>query len=125
MLGFSERVRDAAREGNTDEFLSNLKMKLEAWYGLIRDDRGLGGRRFWELKVFTDNVVLGIPIQNETPAQALIHLVHSIETLQRGLTLDAGYFIRGGIAMGDLYIDDSIVYGTALLDAQGATRHLS
>lgn len=41
----------------------------------------------------------------------------SVESLQRGLALDGGYFIRGGIAIGDLYIDDAIVYGKGLLDA--------
>lgn len=117
MLGFSAQVRKAHEDGRANELLERLKATLDSWYEVTRGDGGLFGRRFWELKAFTDNVVLGIPVQQGAEEQALSHVLSSVASLQRGLLLEGGFFVRGGIAFGDLYVDDDIVYGTGLLDA--------
>jgi len=131
ILGFKTEVLRAHSEGHADKLLARLKAKLDSWYSLARDndpfsaqvpDRGETRQRFWEVKAFTDNVVIGMPVWPRREEQTLNQLLTSVVSLQRGLVLDGGFFLRGGIAFGDLYIDDDIVYGKGLLDAYCAER---
>lgn len=74
----------------------------------------------YSIRVFTDNIVIGWPIPE--------HPLHGDGESQLGNTflnvaqyqLDMavrGYFVRGGIAVGDVFIDDTTVFGPALIDA--------
>lgn len=98
---------------------------MDSWYEVIRQRTGFHDRRFWELKAFTDNVVLGYPVPPRAEEQTLVHVLSDAAVLQRGLLLEGGFFVRGGIAFGDLYMDNDLVYGTSLLDAHETQEHVS
>jgi hypothetical protein len=61
--------------------------------------------------------VIGFPVLSGADQEALAQVLDSVASIQRGFTLKLGLFVRGGVAMGPIYIDDTIVYGTGLLDA--------
>ena len=74
---------------------------------------------YWRLKVFTDNILLGYPLHSNELLHAepevflaATHIAHYQLEMAR-----EGFFIRGGISMGPLFIDDYIAYGPALNDA--------
>ncbi len=117
VLGFSEMVREAERDQRTNELLAKLRAGLGTWFGVISDSDGFEGRRLWEVKAFTDNVVIGIPVHGAATGPSLAQLLMSTAAIQRGLTLELGLFVRGGAAIGPLYIDDIMVFGIGLLDA--------
>jgi hypothetical protein len=120
ILGFTEEMKRAARQGRSDEFLQKVTSTLKGWYSVARGDvlAQPGRHRYWEVKAFTDNVVIGHPIGGRGDAESeLGHVMSGLASLQLGLVLQSGLFIRGGVAIGELYMDDDIVYGVGLLDA--------
>jgi hypothetical protein len=119
ILGFTEEMRAAHRLGRSNEFLQRIATTLKGWYAAARDtssDLWRSDRRLWELKAFTDNVVIGHPIRHGGEPE-LGHLISDVAMLQLAFILEGDLFLRGGIAAGELYMDDDLVYGTALLDA--------
>jgi len=66
-----------------------------------------GDHPMWRHRTFSDNIVLAVPVTSALSA---------IAEFQLSLAL-AGWFSRGGAAVGKFYIDEHIVYGPAFLDA--------
>ena len=52
----------------------------------------------------------------------LDQVLSDIALLQLGLAHE-GFFVRGGVAVGALYIDDDMVFGPGLLDAHDAEQN--
>jgi hypothetical protein len=117
VLGFTTQIRAAAQEGTSDELLRRFSSSVNVWYEALRDAFAAEykEKRSWELKAFTDNVVMGRPIRHGGEPE-LGFVMTDLALLQLGLVLD-GFFVRGGIAVGELFMDDDIVFGVALLDA--------
>ena len=73
----------------------------------------------FDMKVFTDNIVVACPLLNLSGNHGepeLGTLLVLFAEVQASLASD-GWLLRGGIALGDHYQDDDIVYGKALLEA--------
>ena len=73
----------------------------------------------FEMKTFTDNVVVGFPIRKPKwnhGEPELVDLLWLISRLQISLAIE-GFFIRGGIAYGKCYMDENIVFGKPFVDA--------
>src|SRR5438046_8242078 len=62
-----------------------------------------------------------IPTQSATAPFGITHLFLTVEVLALDL-LSTGYFIRGAIVKGDLYHDDKMVFGPALVHAYNLER---
>jgi class 3 adenylate cyclase len=70
-----------------------------------------------EVKLFTDNIVIGFPIpEGKTMSEVMKATVTKIAAYQCTL-LEYGFFVRGGIAIGEHYMDRDIVFGPALIEA--------
>jgi len=119
VLGFKQQVRASHDAGASDALLQRFASVIREWYTSLRgqpaDEPG------WELKAFTDNVVLGHPIRWDDGEAELTAVLSDVALLQIGLAQE-GFFVRGGIAAGDLYVDEDIVFGTGLLDAVEAEQ---
>lgn len=76
--------------------------------------------KLWGTKVFTDNIVLGSPIDrwwhlgNE---EGVFGLIISGVIWFQIMMVQKGYFFRGGWSLGSLYMNDIVVYGKALIEA--------
>jgi len=127
ILGFSSEVRDASKAGNQQQHLEKLRAALEEANSRLHTEADLSefGIRTadYMVKVFTDNVVIGIPIQDDGESE-LGRMIDLAGNYQFSL-LQRGFFVRGGITVGDLYIDANTVYGNALLDAHDAETQLA
>ena len=64
---------------------------------------------------FTDSIVIGYPMQF-FGEEELFLLCRELSSFQMSLTME-GFFVRGAIAIGDLYMDDIAVFGLALIEA--------
>ena len=84
-----------------------------------------------QVRAFTDNLVIGLTIPEpirgydrewgETCIQTVVFYVAFIQAeLARH-----GYLIRGAITVGDLYIDEDMVFGPALIEAYDAESKLA
>lgn len=69
----------------------------------------------FELKAFTDNIVIGWPIHND--AEFEIGTASTcLAQFQLQMAIE-GFFVRGALAVGPTYIDDIAVFGGALTEA--------
>ena len=116
LLGFTQQIRDEEKRGQSDELLQRLAALIRDWYGQENT------WDVWEVKVFTDNVVIAYPLHSDEDLEGeMASLQGHLSLLQIAFAID-GFFLRGGIAVGDVYVDSMIVYGKAFLDAVEAEK---
>lgn len=121
ILGFKEILK------------ANDHARILEFHGLLRegrsilegpaDEAGLFDRDFHALTSFTDNIALGFPIQDDGEMESGM-VFDRVARFQLQMVLE-GFFIRGGIAVGEAYIDDLAVYGPALLEAYAGESELA
>ncbi len=76
-----------------------------------------------KIKIFTDNMVVAYPIKGDGEKE-LDEILENVAEYQFKLSLE-GLFVRGGISMGDFYINEDIVFGPALLDAHNTESKIA
>lgn len=86
----------------------------------LNADMGEDAERLWDLKAFTDNLVIGHPVRQDGEPE-LGRVLMDIAALQLDLAREA-FFVRGGVAVGPLYMSQDIVFGAGLLDAPDAEQ---
>jgi hypothetical protein len=92
------------------------QVKFERYYNtLVRRIQRLSSGDGWEMKVFTDNIVLGSKCDVKEEWQ-FFDLFFAIANHQLSMALE-GLFVRGGLTVGPLFMDQNVVYGPALLEA--------
>lgn len=125
ILGYSELMR--SDPSNTE--LQRLHKVLEGGRDWLEEKyvdekfKNFMPKDLHALKAFTDNVVMGWPIRSDGESElgsALFKLSH----FQMEMALE-GYFIRGAISVGDVYIDEIAVFGPALLEAHAGESILA
>ncbi len=121
VLGFRARTERAIDRGEELEFLQEVKRSLGAAYEKLREVKRFDGEvlGLFDMKVFTDNIVVAYPLQDpgsDRGEPELIDLISIFAEFQAGLAAD-GFLLRGAIAAGSHYQDDEIAYGKALLEA--------
>jgi hypothetical protein len=128
ILGFTSEMKASFENGTAAELLARLRAALSSAYAEFRDD--LWGRpiqiKTWVVKAFTDNIVIGHPVYLKEPdAEAELGAVLLAVREYQLTMVNAGFFVRGGISIGQLYMDDEIVFGDALIDAYTAESTLA
>lgn len=120
ILGFSQLSTSALEHGNGNDFLRDLRNALTKTYTRVKKhSEGIGGEAFFAYKVFTDNIVVGYPLYDPDHDHGEPESGHILEVfieLQLALVLE-GYLVRGGLAFGNHYMDNDIVFGNALIEA--------
>lgn len=109
ILGFSEYIRSKPKE-EQGQVLLDLHSQLSDCYTEIKRTNASAN-----FKTFTDNIVLAYP-KHEDGEGHLGNIITSISEFQLNMTL-SGYFVRGGISLGDYYGDETFAFGPALLEA--------
>jgi len=118
VLGFSAMTREAFRNGGEREQLQTIHSALEESLKNVSDPSG--GK--WFTKLFTDNIVVGYRfIGAGNGAFEFPQACHSIGHFQREMTMK-GFFVRGGIAIGQIHMSDTLIYGTILEELQRAEK---
>ena len=118
ILGFSQLTKEAIDSDRGNMLLNRLRKALDNAFERLRIYVN-GKDEFFSVKVFTDNVVVGYPIDFESFGSGeseLGHVFRMFSGFQLELALE-GFLVRGGIALGKHYMDNEIVFGDALLEA--------
>jgi len=108
ILGFSEKIQK-----NDIPFFETYLKVLEKELAYIKDYHEHSG---FELKIFTDNFVLGHPWYDEYGESELGNIFNVLARLQYTF-IQSNIFIRGAVSMSELYMDENIVLGPALIEA--------
>lgn len=114
VLGFSNLITKSANtESEHDVFYKFYETSTK----ILNEIKELSEPYFLlKVKIFSDNILLAAPWYTEEGENEFGHIVGAIQTYQLKMALN-GYFIRGGLSVGKLFIDESMIYGKALLDA--------
>ncbi|HET6929191.1 MAG TPA: hypothetical protein VFI45_02630 [Candidatus Acidoferrum sp.] len=128
ILGFSAKILKATADGSAADLLSRLSAALqEAKRDLIPDPNDYLPYAVQDapyvVKLFTDNIVLGFPIRDDGESE-FGRMIQIVGLYQFSL-LKHGFFIRGGITAGQLYMDEDMAFGKGLLDAHEAESKLA
>ena len=125
ILGYVDEARQSYHNGSSHELLVRLRGALTDGYESLRDNisRERGRVPGWEVKTFTDNVVIGYPVYEDGEFE-LGSVLESLGLFQSYL-VNEGFFIRGGVSVGHLYMDRDIVFGDGLLEAYEAESKLA
>lgn len=118
VLGYKDMWCRAEQDGRQDGFLQQLYEALdEGQRWLWPNDKD-----FWPLdkdryaiKAFTDNIVIGWPVRGDAESE-LGSIFSSVAYFHFRLA-NHGFFLRGAISLGDAYVDDVVVLGSAFLEA--------
>lgn len=113
-LGIKNRILDKSINFlslKTIQFILNNAVERAA---IISDMNMIGN---YDIKVFSDNVVIAQKVREERIADQLNSIVNLVSLIQFEAYFQFDIPLRGGITIGELYIDNSIVWGEGLIDA--------
>lgn len=113
LLGASEAIKNDTKDTNLNTVNNLLTFAINL---CTKNDKVFGK---FEIKVFSDNIIVARSLVNHSilEEKKIIHDLFSIVSLFQFYASSNGILIRGGITIGDLYIDDRFVWGKALLRA--------
>jgi hypothetical protein len=125
ILGYQALIREAHRNGTAQSLLTRLHKALSAASHHLKELDEDGSpllppdlcpmKDIYKMRTFTDNIVIGYPIGDD--AEMELGAIFSQLSFFQLEMVNHGFFIRGAIAIADLYIDDMTVFGQGLLDA--------
>lgn len=140
VLGDSDLVREPRSRTENLELLARLHEVLRRsrqWLDGPASDQSTqeedGEKDLHALVAFTDNIVIGWPVDPwGLPEMELDPILDDAES-QLGFAFmglagfqfamaNAGFFVRGAVAVGDAYVDEYCVFGEGLLEATRASR---
>jgi len=113
VLGFSERIRRAYQAGMHDQLLAFFHSNLSRAIERLKKECD---ETMLYSKSFTDNVIIAHPEMSDDMEYEFGSMVLSLKEYQFNMAC-GGFFVRGGLAIGPLFLDDNSVFGPALLEA--------
>jgi hypothetical protein len=128
ILGFRNDMVSAYKKGPdaAASLLTRLRAALDRAHTHLHDDlSGTGQTKHdsWYVKAFTDNVVIGMPICEDSESD--LGLMFSLTAAFQRELVSSGFFVRGAVAVGEAYMDDEIVFGDAVLRAYEGEKALA
>lgn len=114
ILGFSEKIVK-----NDLGFFTTYLNTLDKELKYIEDNHDLSGKeefKSFELKIFTDNFVFGHPWYDQFGESELGNIFDVLSHIQLTF-IKSNIFVRGAVSMSDLYMDENIVLGPAIIES--------
>lgn len=131
VLGYKQMADHAEKVGNQNAFLAQLHEALSKGREWLQIEEMIppviGPYDFYAIRAFTDNIVIGWPIRQWRRDDGEVELDSAVSRLSAFQLemANAGFFVRGGISMGDAYIDDIVVFGSGFLEAYDGESRLA
>ena len=121
LLGFSDMIREANDAGRS-ALLSRVSRFLDTWREAL-EDRFARHQRAWEIRFFSDNIFISHPIRiHELQGDfEMGSLFSQLSLLQLGAVAD-GFFMRGSIAVGSMFVNENVIFGFPLVEAYECER---
>lgn len=125
ILGYQEIIRNAEKDGSGQISLEEIYKALSEGKKWLsgKHIEGIGPKDVYAISTFTDNIVIGYPISDDAECE-LGDIYSKLAYFQLTMVM-SGFFIRGAISIGDIYIDDIAVYGSGLILAYDAEHTLA
>lgn len=124
ILGYTQFIESAVNDDDANVKLWSLQKAIyNSHYHVTDKHADLLDFRGWEVKAYTDNISICLPIisgkvgEHESSIGALSLMLFMLCKFQLEMLSSGSFFIRGAVSFGKVYSDDSIVYGKGLIDA--------
>lgn len=124
ILGYKDFIGVAHGNGTAQSRLTKIHGALSAASHQLNEFNKIGNlleadlrpkKVEYEIRTFTDTIIIGYPILDDAEMEmGVIFSELSLFQLEMAIR---GFFVRGAISIGDLYIDDMAIFGQGLLDA--------
>lgn len=112
ILGVTSKIKEAEDDMTSMNKLHNL---YTFSINLTRET-AIKGNKDIEFKIFSDNIIIAKKLTQETLKDDIYCLLSCVGHFQESAASDSvGWLLRGGITIGELFIDDVMVWGNALL----------
>jgi hypothetical protein len=118
ILGFSDATEQAYDAGTQTQLLTDVANAIEAARKRLKDWQK-GEEPILDVKMFTDNLVIRRTYLRNLKIEAwneLQDVCFAIADFQLTMACN-GFFMRGGVSIGTMAINDAIVFGDALIKA--------
>lgn len=121
LLGFSQQVMSTVDDTESQRLLDKIVTAIADSRHFVRQElaEDQGARlNDWSVKFFSDNLVLGYAVEEESSlsiASAAQFVILSTQRYQLNMALK-GLFLRGGLCYGPVCITDEIIFGRALIE---------
>lgn len=79
----------------------------------------------FKIKLFSDNVVIALRVDEREIRNQMCSLLNLIISIQFYSFMQFGFWLRGGVTIGELSIDDSVVWGTGLIEAYNIENQIA
>jgi len=130
ILGFKSLVQNAKDEGKSQELFVDFHRVLSTWFDRMESMRDFPSfvkrKDNYIIRIFTDCVLIGCPIKKDGHKYNFVEGadeffdVLSMVYLFQSEMVNQGYFVRGAVAVDELYMDDVIIYGNGVTEAYEA-----
>lgn len=114
VLGFSRRIQKSYQDGSKDALLESFHEVITESVGRIREEADDYSMLYF--KTFSDNVLLAHPKISPDMESEFAFIMWSIKRYQLQMAIK-GFFVRGGLSVDLLFMDENCIYGQALLEA--------
>lgn len=119
-LGFKHLIVESINQRQEEtvfrRFMNEIEPQIDNIINPDPQDGADGFPRSWDAKVFTDNVVLGYALWSDRGEKEFGHAITQLIEFQY-VTALKGFFVRGGWAVGNLFMNRNTVFGGSLLEA--------
>lgn len=114
ILGATNRIKEnkAAQDASLN-LLYNLYKQIQN----LASENGIKKFADIKFKIFSDNIIIAKKISDDINNDVLSLLGCVSNFLCSSVGDSVGWLVRGGITIGDFYIDDMVVWGSALVRA--------
>ena len=124
VLGFQHLIAGNRAPATEEEALAKFWAALSASMGELKplDSWVWPGPASWQVKTFTDNYVIGVPLVPDRPFRGLVELLlaaNRVARFQLKLALE-GFLVRGAVAVGLVCMAEHLAFGSGLLEAYRA-----
>jgi hypothetical protein len=125
ILGFKELAIKAREHATAADLLFRLRRALRTSLDQLRyyEKPDAPGADLYRMRIFTDNIVIAHPIFED--AEMELGMIFTQLAVFQSLMATHGFFVRGGVAIGEIVIDEDIVFGPGLIKAYEAESGLA
>jgi hypothetical protein len=131
ILGFRNLVKNAKEENKSQNLFLDFHQVISTWNNHIENlEKILPSPKNYKdryiIRIFTDCILIGCPVREQKPNSNTIEGCDEFDDVLSLLSLfqlemiNKGYFVRGAIAVDELYMDDIIIYGNSVIEAYEA-----
>lgn len=120
ILGFSQLAISETRPQESQQLLERIVAAIQDSRRHVREilaEELSADPHGWAVKYFSDNLVLGYPVEATDAATAMSAwlVIRAAQRYQLRMALN-GFFLRGALTLGPVCLTDDIIFGSALIE---------